>query len=213
MARGARGWRADAATGRHRRRPSRRVPLTMALLAAAVVCVASAWLRPTLPADDVRAVTRPPPSGAFQTGTADQLVPPPASGRLAEDVTGPRDVPVGRAGHRRRPPSRPRVPLTGSGVFDLLRPSRRADASRGAAPVTTYTVEVERTLPFPAGATARHVNSTLDDPRGWIPSSTSASCRCLEALTCASSSPRPAPPTDCARRCGPSAGSRAATGH
>lgn len=135
------------------------------------------------------------PSGASQTVTAEQPVPTPTSGRLVEDVTGPRDLPVGRAGQQRRPPSRPRVPLTGPGVFDLLKPSRRADAPRGAVPLTTYTVEVERTLPFPAGVTARHVTPRWTTLAAEVPSSTSTSRRYREALTYASSSPPPAPPT------------------
>ena len=57
------------------------------------------------------------------------------------------------------------VPETGAGVFDV------AGAGAGDVPrphgAVTYTVEVERGLPFNAATVAEFVDATLRDPRGW----------------------------------------------
>lgn len=65
-------------------------------------------------------------------------------------------------------PSRARIPLQGPRIVDpvTLTPRRANDCA--AAAVTTYTVEVERTLPLNAARTADHIARTLDDPRGWV---------------------------------------------
>lgn len=59
-----------------------------------------------------------------------------------------------------------RIPRRGSGAFDVLAP--RADVGLAGAD-TTFTVEVERGLPFPGPALADRVVATLLDPRGWSP--------------------------------------------
>lgn len=59
-----------------------------------------------------------------------------------------------------------RIPRRGSGTFDVVAP--RADVGLAGAD-TTFTVEVERGLPFPGPALARRVVATLLDDRGWSP--------------------------------------------
>lgn len=56
------------------------------------------------------------------------------------------------------------VPEAGPGTF---RVASNAPHTGQAAPVTTYTVEVEDDLPFAADSVAKVVDATLTDPRGW----------------------------------------------
>lgn len=60
-----------------------------------------------------------------------------------------------------------RIPARGRGRFDVVTPGD-ADVGQVGAD-TTFTVEVERGLPFAGPATARRVVDTLLDARGWSP--------------------------------------------
>ncbi len=56
------------------------------------------------------------------------------------------------------------VPEAGPGTFRVAPGGAPVSGGTGA---TTYTVEVERGLPFAPRAVAREVDRTLGDPRGW----------------------------------------------
>ncbi len=145
-------------SGAHRA-PRRRAPAWLAglavLLTASAVAVPALLLAQDLPnLDDAdrNAAVSPPSTAAAPS-------PPRASGQPNGEVA------VGR--HRspapaRRTPPTPRVPEQGPGIFRVA-----AATATSTEEATTYRVEVEDALPFPASQVAQFIEETLTDRRGW----------------------------------------------
>lgn len=61
----------------------------------------------------------------------------------------------------------PRIPQQAGGEFATVPLTQGFTRSTTRGGLMTYTVEIERGLPFAPGSTARRVDATLADPRGW----------------------------------------------
>lgn len=144
--------------GAHRA-PSRR-PLAW-LAGPAVLMITSAVAVPAvlLTQDRPKLHDADRDAGVSPPSTAAAPSPPRASGRPDGEVAVSRDRSPAPA--RRTPPAR-RVPEQGLGTFQVA--SAPATSNEGA---TTYRVEVEDGLPFPAPQVAQFVEETLTDRRGW----------------------------------------------
>lgn len=98
---------------------------------------------------------------------ADVSLPPDLADPSPPRASGQPDGEVAEGRHRgpapaRRTPPVPRVPEHGPGTFQVA--AAPAVSTEGA---TTYRVEVEDGLPFPASQVAQFVEETLTDQRGW----------------------------------------------
>lgn len=101
----------------------------------------------------------PAASGSWGATTAPSALLGSAGGGVRRDI----DFVAGVSLQRRPEPLR--VPVRGSGKFDVVSPG---DADVGPVSAdTTFTVEIERGLPFAAPALASRVVATLLDARGW----------------------------------------------
>ena len=153
--------------GRHRRRRrTRSTRLTLAAAVALLVVVTGAVADWDDPSTGVVGATL---RGLEETTGAPSAVPgrvsaapgrPDTPAEIAEATRAP------QAGDRRVSSGRrPRddIPLRGPGVFDVVAPRGPA----GTAGAMSYTVEIERSLPFSERRVREVVSDTLADPRGW----------------------------------------------
>lgn len=147
--------RHNAAHCAARPRPLGRLAALAAALTASAVAVPA--LLPSQELPNLNAADRddaaPPPSASAvpsPTEASEQPDGEVASGRLRNPTPS-----------KRTPPA-PRVPEQGRGTFQVA--AAPAISAEGA---TTYRVEVEDELPFPASQVAQFVEETLTDQRGW----------------------------------------------
>lgn len=109
------------------------------------------------------ATGRPAPAASGSFGAEPSLSPSVGStgGGMRPDI----DPVAGASSQRTREPVR--IPARGSGMFDIVTPGDPTAGPVGGD--TTFTVEIERGLPFAGPALARRVVATLVDARGWSP--------------------------------------------
>ena len=147
--------RHNAAHRAARPRPRGRLAALAALLTASVVAVPALLLAQDLPelVDADRDADVSPPS------TSAAPSPPRASGQPDGEVAAGRHRSPAPA--RNTPPAPP-ISEQGPGTFQLA-----AAPATSTEEATTYRVEVEDGLPFPAPLVAQFVEETLTDQRGW----------------------------------------------